>query len=409
MKKISSKLKLLVNTIGRRWSEDCDENEEEEETKDSFFRNEENEVPGVSFIRMDSNGCILSPPASGMKERLSMRPPDDSATMNYVLKEKIGEGAYGRVYRSEDLKTKKEYAIKISRLTDENCKYLVNELNLMKKLKSPHIVAVYEGFTVANKLWLVMEHCIGGSILDVMKVRKINSLNEPLMKGVIASLLLALSFLHEHRVIHRDVKASNVVLTVGGKIKLIDFGVAAEINEGEEHKNTVIGSPYWMAPEVIEGGDYDEKADVWSLGMTVLELCDPKHPLFSIPPVSVLFKIVTADAPCMRDSFHPNFSSEIYDFFSKCMQKDPVARWSSQALLAHAWVHRTVDDIITGGEENSSASCVDVLEQLFVDYMLDEDVQVLPWDDTDELEVTQGTAGPQVPQSPSTLVSNDGF
>lgn len=96
-----------------------------------------------------------------------------------------------------------QYAIKISKMTDDNCKNLMAELDIMKKLKSPHIIAVYEGFTVVNKVWLVMEHCIGGSILDVMKIRKLDFLNEPLMKGVIASLLVALNFLHEHHVIHR--------------------------------------------------------------------------------------------------------------------------------------------------------------------------------------------------------------
>mmetsp|Transcript_9756 Transcript_9756/g.16191 ORF Transcript_9756/g.16191 Transcript_9756/m.16191 type:complete len:646 (+) Transcript_9756:220-2157(+) len=388
MNKISNGLKRLAKPFGRQ-SEAADSNPIEE-SKESFdiFGNilEEDEEPTIN-LRMDSNGFIKN-------RTLSMLPPMSNSTMKYFLKDKIGEGAYGKVYRSVDTTTKKEYAIKISKLTDDNREYLMDELELLKKLRSPHIVMVYEGFTVISKLWLVMEHCIGGSILDVMKMSKIEALNEPLLKGVIASLLVALDFLHRHRVIHRDIKASNLVLTVGGRIKVIDFGVSAELKEGEECKNTVIGSPYWMAPEVIEGSDYNAKADVWSLGMTMLELCEPKHPMFSVHPVSVLFKIVTADPPRLRKRFHPEFSSGVDDFFSKCMQKDPAERKSSSELLAHEWLQKTVNDIVAGDEKNSPGSSVDALEQLFIKYVLDDEVDVLSWDEEDELEATQNQFAP---------------
>lgn len=384
MHKISSRLKRLAKPFGRQ-SEAADSNPIEE-SKDSFdiFGNileEEDEEPPIT-LRMDSNGFIKN-------RTLSMVPSMSKSTMKYFLKDKIGEGAYGKVYRSVDTSTKKEYAIKISKLTDDNREHLMDELDLLKKLRSPHIVMVYEGFTVISKLWLVMEHCIGGSVLDVMKMCKLEALNEPLLKGVIASLLVALDFLHSHRVIHRDIKASNLVLTVGGRIKVIDFGVSTELKEGEECKNTVIGSPYWMAPEVIEGSDYNEKADVWSLGMTIIELCEPKHPMFSIHPVSVLFKIVTADPPRLRKRFHPDFSPGVDDFFSKCMQKDPADRMSSRALLTHEWLQETVNAIVAGDERNSRGSCVDALEQLFIDYVLDDKVDALSWDEEDELEATQ--------------------
>mmetsp|Transcript_21323 Transcript_21323/g.39806 ORF Transcript_21323/g.39806 Transcript_21323/m.39806 type:complete len:241 (-) Transcript_21323:1381-2103(-) len=197
MNKISNGLKRLAKPFGRQ-SEAADSNPIEE-SKESFdiFGNilEEDEEPTIN-LRMDSNGFIKN-------RTLSMLPPMSNSTMKYFLKDKIGEGAYGKVYRSVDTTTKKEYAIKISKLTDDNREYLMDELELLKKLRSPHIVMVYEGFTVISKLWLVMEHCIGGSILDVMKMSKIEALNEPLLKGVIASLLVALDFLHRHRVIHR--------------------------------------------------------------------------------------------------------------------------------------------------------------------------------------------------------------
>lgn len=187
-----------------------------------FNKQIDEDLAEFNLTRVDSNGFV-----NGSARPRAHIPSRSGKSTKYFLKDKIGEGQYGKVYRSIDVQANKEvsltvymldiyavtliwfiylrvqYAIKISKLTADNRKYLLDELDLLRKLQSPYIVSVYEGFVVGNKLWLVMEHCIGGSILDVMKLTKKETLSEPLMKGVIGSLLLALDFLHGHRIIHR--------------------------------------------------------------------------------------------------------------------------------------------------------------------------------------------------------------
>lgn len=184
----------------------------------------------------------------------------------------------------------------------------------------------------SSQLFIVMEYVAGGSLKDILKVR--GCLQELYIAIVMRELLLALQFLHSQGQIHRDIKAANVLLSREGEVKLADFGVSAQITASVSKRHSFVGTPYWMAPEVITQSDYDHKADIWSIGITAIELARGDPPHCSHPPMKALFLIQSSPPPQLDSTFSPVFQ----DFVRLCLARDPAERPDADGLLRHKFI-----------------------------------------------------------------------
>eukprot|EP01116_Phalansterium_solitarium_P005734 TRINITY_DN1769_c0_g2_i1.p1 TRINITY_DN1769_c0_g2~~TRINITY_DN1769_c0_g2_i1.p1 ORF type:complete len:515 (-),score=198.63 TRINITY_DN1769_c0_g2_i1:60-1604(-) len=253
---------------------------------------------------------------------------------DFALKEKLGEGSYGSVWLAVHTKSGTPTAIK--RVPVENgLEEIINEIRIMKNCRSPYIVSYFGSYFKGNELWIVMEHCGAGSACDLMRICD-KTFTEEQIAIVIRDALRGLSYLHGVKKIHRDIKAGNILLNMKGESKLADFGVSGQISDTMAKRQTVIGTPFWMAPEVIQEVGYDFKADIWSLGITVLELAEGKPPLSNIHPMRAIFMIPNKPPPVFATP--EQWSKELADFLTECLTRAPGQRWAANDLLKHAFV-----------------------------------------------------------------------
>ncbi|OMJ68639.1 hypothetical protein SteCoe_33850 [Stentor coeruleus] len=251
----------------------------------------------------------------------------------YEILEKIGKGSFGEVFKAFAKETGEIVAIKVIELNDENVPEAINqEIQVLKESQNQRITKFYESFISNSQLYIVMEYVAGGSVKDIIKLR--GPIPEIYIPTLLREILLALNYLHSAKKIHRDVKAANILLSMDGQVKLADFGVAAKVTESVSKRNSFVGTPYWMAPEVISQSNYDAKADIWSLGITSIELATGNPPHYTIPPINALFKIQTDPPPFLDNSFSLAFR----DFASLCLQKDMNLRPSAESLLEHKFI-----------------------------------------------------------------------
>eukprot|EP00045_Choanoeca_perplexa_P005803 m.48614 g.48614 ORF g.48614 m.48614 type:complete len:453 (-) comp13302_c0_seq1:90-1448(-) len=252
----------------------------------------------------------------------------------FDLLDKLGEGSYGSVHKALHKKSGQVMAVKIVPV-DSDLQEIIKEISIMQQCDSPFVVKYYGSYFHGTDLWIVMEYCGGGSVADIMRVRK-KVMSEAQIASVLRASILGLEYLHEHRKIHRDIKAGNILLNEDGDAKLADFGVAGQVTDEMAKRNTVIGTPYWMAPEVIQEVGYDAKADIWSLGITAIEMAEGKPPHANIHPMRAIFMIPTRPSPKL--SKPELWSPEFIDFLSKCLVKDPEKRASAQQLAQHPFL-----------------------------------------------------------------------
>jgi len=276
-------------------------------------------------------------------------PKEDNVTLDDLISKedprtlykdmnKIGEGAAGEVFVAYNNNNEK-VAIKKMALNGESLKLLITEISIMKSSSHENIVTYYDSYIVDDQLWVVMEFMGGGCLTEVLEQFENGVfMTEAQIACCSLHTLRALNYIHSLHRIHRDIKSDNLLLGDNGEVKLADFGYAAQLTQKQQKRNTVVGTPYWMAPELIRGHDYELKVDVWSLGIMCMECAEGEPPYMEYPPLRALFLITTKGIPDLKEP--GKWSVEFKDFVKQCLIKDVEKRPSAAQLMDHPFLSK---------------------------------------------------------------------
>lgn len=266
----------------------------------------------------------------------------------FDLVEVVGNGTYGQVHKGRHKRTGQLAAIKIMDVTEDEEEEIKLEINVLRKFSHHRNIATYYGAFVKkgipgqeDQLWLVMEFCGAGSITDLVKASKGKALKEEWISYICHEVLNGVSHLHQNHVIHRDIKGQNVLLTDSAEVKLVDFGVSAQLDRTIGRRNTFIGTPYWMAPEVIACDEqpdatYDNRCDMWSIGITAIEMAETQPPLCDMHPMRALFLIPRSEPPKLKSK--KAWSKKFHNFVNTCLIRDYHQRPTADQLLQHEFI-----------------------------------------------------------------------
>ena len=253
----------------------------------------------------------------------------------FSLRAKIGEGSYGAVYKAIDHRDGQAVAIKIIPFSGKDSLKLRKEIRTLRQCHSPFIVGYKGAFHKQDNVWIIMEHCAAGSLSDMMSICK-HTLSEQQVANVMRQSLAGLAYLHGQGKIHRDIKGGNILSDDHGMCKLADFGVSGNLDKTLGKHRTVIGTPHWMAPEVLMSDDYNELADIWSLGITAYELAVGEPPHAKLHSMRAALKIPMSAPPTLPDPAH--WSEHFHSFLRSCLIKDFHSRPSAIDLLSHPFI-----------------------------------------------------------------------
>ncbi|KAF7634893.1 hypothetical protein Mgra_00005634 [Meloidogyne graminicola] len=242
--------------------------------------------------------------------------------------------SYGSVHKALHRASGRSLAIKMVPV-DTDLQEIIKEITIMQQCDSRHVVKYYGSYFKNSDLWIVMEYCGAGSVSDIMRLRR-KTLDEFEISAILKDTILGLFYLHGMKKIHRDIKAGNILLNMDGNAKLADFGVAGQITDTMAKRNTVIGTPFWMAPELIQEVGYDMKADIWSLGITAIEMAEGRPPHAEIHPMRAIFMIPTKPPPTLK--VPQDWTPLFLDLIAKCLVKNPEERTTAKDLLEHEFI-----------------------------------------------------------------------
>ncbi|GJE89158.1 Pkinase-domain-containing protein [Phanerochaete sordida] len=271
-------------------------------------------------------------------EKLRSVVSDEDPKQLYSKIRKVGQGASGHVYVAKILATGKKVAIKEMDLSNQPRKELiVNEILVMKESQHPNIVNFLESYLVrSNELWVVMEYMEGGALTDVIEN---NTLEEDQIASICFETCKGLGHLHSQSIIHRDIKSDNVLLDAQGHVKITDFGFCAKLTDQKSKRATMVGTPYWMAPEVVKQKEYGAKVDIWSLGIMAIEMIENEPPYLDEEPLKALYLIATNGTPTLKKP--EALSRELKGFLSVCLCVDVKSRATAAELLEHEFLKKS--------------------------------------------------------------------
>ncbi|KFK41345.1 hypothetical protein AALP_AA2G118100 [Arabis alpina] len=358
----SSKPRMTVSPRRRDESESSDEEDEEEEDDGEYgtfvVKKGKEKEKEIDLSTMGRAVASMQKSSFGGKNRKSedhrkmqqqnskmstTSLPDsitrEDPTTKYEFLNELGKGSYGSVYKARDLKTSEIVAVKVISLTEgeEGYEEIRGEIEMLQQCNHPNVVRYLGSYQGEDYLWIVMEYCGGGSVADLMNVTE-EALEEYQIAYICREALKGLAYLHSIFKVHRDIKGGNILLTEQGEVKLGDFGVAAQLTRTMSKRNTFIGTPHWMAPEVIQENRYDGKVDVWALGVSAIEMAEGLPPRSAVHPMRVLFMISIEPAPMLEDK--EKWSLVFHDFVAKCLTKEPRLRPTADEMLKHKFVQR---------------------------------------------------------------------
>ncbi|XP_064032440.1 serine/threonine-protein kinase PAK 3-like [Pogoniulus pusillus] len=280
-----------------------------------------------------SERCREQQPDEASLDKLGSIVSTGEPESKYAEAEKLGQGSYGAVYRAVEMATEREVAIKHIHVAPEDEEYVVNEILVMRDHKSPNIVSYLDSYLVGAELWLVLEYLAGGSLGDVVKATQ---MNEEQTAVVCRECLQGLDCLHSHNIIHRDIKGCNILLGMDGSVKLADFGVCALLTPEQSKRTSYAGTPHWMAPEILKEEPYGAKGDIWSLGITAVEMAEGEPPFASESDNRVCDLLAAGETPKLQNP--EELSAALLSFLQCCLEVDVDRRWSARDLLQHPFV-----------------------------------------------------------------------